>query len=72
MGFSYFRGIGILSGINILVPHHIDVVKSCGFNYKKIIFILYLFLFYQSIMILKDENNNIYFIFYFLYKINCL
>ena len=43
MGFSYFRGIGFLSGINILVPYRIefiDVVKSCGFSYKKIILIL--------------------------------
>ena len=39
MGFSYFHGIGVLSGINILVPYQIDVVKSCGFSYKKIIFI---------------------------------
>ena len=27
MGLSYFRGIGVLSGINILVPYHKDVVK---------------------------------------------
>ena len=27
MGFSYFHGIAILPGINILKPHQIDVVK---------------------------------------------
>ena len=27
MGFSYFRGIGVISGKNILVPYQIDVVK---------------------------------------------
>ena len=45
MGISYFRGIGVFSGMNILVPYQIDVAKSYGFSYKKIIFIWYLFSF---------------------------
>ena len=54
--FSYFRGIGVLSGINISVPYQIDVVKLCGFIYKKIIFIWF---FYQLIMILKMKTTFI-------------
>ena len=48
----------------ILAPYQIDIVKGCGFCNGSIISILYIF-FYQLIMILEDENN-IYLIFYFL------
>ena len=71
-GFSYFRGSGALPGINTLVHYQIDVVKSGGFSYKKIIFIWHWFYFYQLILILEDGNNDIYFLLYFLYKINLL
>ena len=57
MGFSYLFLIMVLSGINILIPYEIDVAKLCGFSYKKIIFIWYLFFFYQLIMIFEDRKN---------------
>ena len=31
MGFSHFHEFGILSGIYILAPYQIDIVKGCGF-----------------------------------------
>ena len=31
MGFSHFHEFGILSGMHILVPYQIDIVKRCGF-----------------------------------------
>ena len=55
----------ILSRMCILAPHQIDIVKGCGFCNSTIILIWYWF-FYQLIMILEDENN-IYLIFYFLH-----
>ena len=61
MGFSHFHKFGILSGMYILAPYQIDIVKGCGFCNLSIILICYWF-FYQLIMILEDENN-IYFIF---------
>ena len=41
MGFLYVHGIGILSGINILAPYQIDVVKWCGFSNRKLIVTLW-------------------------------
>ena len=41
MGFSHFHEIGILSGMNILAPYQIDIVKGCGFWNGKIILIQY-------------------------------
>ena len=51
MGFSHFQEFGILSGMHILAPYQIDIVKGCGFRNGSIILILYRF-FFQRIMIL--------------------
>ena len=66
MGFAYFHEIGILSGVNILTPYQIDIVKGCFFCNGNIISIWYWFFFYQLIMLLED-GNIIYMIFYFLH-----
>ena len=68
MGFSYFRWIGVLSGVNILAPYQIDIVKLSGFSHGKIIFIWYWFLFYQLIMI-WEYRNNIYWYLNFYMKL---
>ena len=39
MGFSYLHEIEILSGMNILAPYQIDIVKGCGFYNGNIIVI---------------------------------
>ena len=39
MGFSHFHDIGILSGLNILAPYQIDIVKGRGFCNGRIILI---------------------------------
>ena len=62
MGFAYFRGTGILSGINILTPYKINDVM--WFPLWEVIIFLYLYFFYQLIMILTD-GSNIYLIFYY-------
>ena len=41
MGFSHFHEFGILSGMHILAPHQIDIVKGCGFCNGNIILIWY-------------------------------
>ena len=41
MGFSHFREFGISSGMHILAPYQIDIVKGCGFCNGSIIVILY-------------------------------
>ena len=68
MGFSYFRGIVISSGLKILTPYQIDVViplislinrniLAMGFSNGKIIFVLYKFFVYKLIMILENTDN---------------
>ena len=37
--FSYFHEFGILSGIQILAPYQIDIVKGCGFCNDNVILI---------------------------------
>ena len=39
MGFSHFHEFGILSGMYILAPYQIDIVKACGFCNGNIILI---------------------------------
>ena len=41
MGFSHFHEFGILSGMYILAPHQIDIVKGCGFCNGSIILLWY-------------------------------
>ena len=41
MGFSHFHEFGILSGMYILAPYQIDIVKGCGFCNGNIILIWY-------------------------------
>ena len=56
----------VWSGMNILAPYQIDIVKWSGFSNGKIILIWYWFFFLKQIMILEN-GNNIYLIFvYFL------
>ena len=62
MVLSHFNEFVILSGMYILAPYQ---MKGCAFCNGSIILIWYL-CFYELIMILEDENN-IYFIFYFLH-----
>ena len=39
MGFLYFHEISILSGMTILAPYQIDIVKGYGLCYGKIMLI---------------------------------
>ena len=41
MEFSHFHEFGILSGMYILAPYQIDIVKGCGFCNGNIILIRY-------------------------------
>ena len=41
MGFSHFLEFGILSGMYILAPYQIDIVKGCGFCNGNIVLIWY-------------------------------
>ena len=43
MGFPHFHEFGILSGMHILEPYKIDIVKGCGVCNGSIILILYWF-----------------------------
>ena len=63
MGFSHFHEFGILSGMFILAPHQIDIVKGCGFCNRSIILIWFFF----KLIIWFWKMNNIYLIFYFLH-----
>ena len=66
MSFLYFHELRILSGMNILSPYQIDIVKRCGFYNMEIILIWCWYLFCLLIVVLED-GNNIYLIWYFLY-----
>ena len=65
MGFPHFHEFGILSGMYILAPYQIDIVKRCGFCNGNIILIWSCF-FLPTYHDFVRWKQQLYLIFYFL------